>query len=510
MTAAPQPEHPEHTPSEPEVPGAYCPISPFRTILVELGLKSRRYTLIFFLAILVGALAGLVGATFQILVVHVMKWLSLTTAFFNSTEFRTLVETWLAHAIGPKTATSIVSAVPSLPWLPSTVLCALMVTLAFTLTKRFAPEASGSGVQEIEGALEYIRPLRWRKVLPIKFIGGVLSLGSGMVLGREGPTIQLGGNLGEMISEMFGLDKDNAHILIASGAGAGLGAAFNAPLAGILFVVEEMRPQFHYNFLSVQCVVAACAAADIVLRMFTGQEADMAMTHFAAPSLGSLALFAIFGGMFGIFGYVFNFLLVRTLDAFDFIRARAAIAFRMAIGGMIGFLAWAMVDIVGGGYAVIPKVLNFEYTPNMLLFLFAARFLATMICYGSGAPGGIFAPMLALGTLFGMWFGHYATTYFPNIVAHAEIFTVAGMGALFAATVRAPLTGIILVVEMTMNYALILPLIVTCMAASVISEGLGGKPVYSILLERTLRITNSVKSSNADAECAPEQEDDSH
>ncbi len=490
-------EHDQHaTPHTETALAASCPIPPFRTILSRLCINSRRYTPIFFMAILVGGLAGLVGAMFQIIVARTMIWVTIATTFFNGPDFRPLIQSYLATFLNPDTASWLVSLVPSLPWLPTTLICMVMVTLAFTLVKRFAPEASGSGVQEIEGALDFVRPLRWHHVLPIKFIGGVLSLGSGMVLGREGPTIQLGGNIGEMISEMFRLDKDRTHILIASGAGAGLGAAFNAPLAGILFVVEEMRPQFHYNFISVQCLAAACATADIVLRLFTGQDADMAMTHFSAPSLESLLFFALFGAIFGVFGSIFNFMLIRTLDTIDYIKARAAILFRMAIGAMIGFLAWSMVDIVGGGYAVIQNTLHSQYTPSMLLLLFVARFLATMVCYGSGAPGGIFAPMLALGTLFGMWFGHYATTFFPNIVAHAEIFTVAGMGALFAATVRAPITGIILVVEMTMNYALILPLIVTCMSASVVAEALGGKPVYSILLERILQKTNTVTSTD--------------
>jgi CIC family chloride channel protein len=133
----------------------------------------------------------------------------------------------------------------------------------------------------------------------------------------------------------------------------------------------------------------------------------------------------------------------------------------------------------------------------ILLTLFVARFGTTAFSYGSGAPGGIFAPMLALGTLFGLWFGHFTHELFPAHVLHPEIFAVAGMGALFSATVRAPLTGIALAVEMTLNYSQILPLILTCMSATIVAQGLGGRPIYTILLHRTLKMakskTNEVK-----------------
>jgi len=133
------------------------------------------------------------------------------------------------------------------------------VALAFWLVHRFAPEAGGSGIQEIEGALDGVRPLRWARVLVVKFGAGLLSLGSGMVMGREGPTVQMGGAVGRMLRERLNLSNDDGRILVAAGTGAGLTAAFNAPLTGMLFVIEKMRPHFKYNVISVQCVLIACA-----------------------------------------------------------------------------------------------------------------------------------------------------------------------------------------------------------------------------------------------------------
>jgi len=197
----------------------------------------------FFWALLVGSMAGFVGAIFRIFLVEMTLW-------------REALVDWAQHF-------SILS------WLLPITFSAVLVYAAILLVRSFAPEAGGSGVQEIEGALDNVRPVRWKRVLPVKFVGGLLSLGGGLVLGREGPTIRMGGNIGQMIGEWFQVSRDEVHTLVAAGAGAGLSAAFNAPLAGILFVLEEMRPQFKYNFLSVQCVLIAAAVSDIVVRILS-------------------------------------------------------------------------------------------------------------------------------------------------------------------------------------------------------------------------------------------------
>jgi len=415
---------------------------------------------IFGWAALVGAGAGLVGAVFRILL-------------------RGFAERRAAALGTAESHTSLSLAL----WIGAT---ALMTTAALFLVRRFAPEAGGSGVQEIEGALEGVRPLRWQRVLPVKFLSGLLALGGGMVLGREGPTIQMGGNLGKMIADRRRLPLPVERMLVAAGAGAGLAAAFNAPLAGVLFVLEEMRPQFKYTFTSVQAVVIACVMADIAVRLLTGQGPAISILTFSAPPLASLWLFPIFGAVFGLLGLAFARVLVWTLDRFASLTGWADRAAGPIVGGTIGFLAWLYPAAVGGGDDLIPSVLALPMAASSLLLLFAARFGTGAVSYGCGAPGGIFAPMLALGTLFGMAYGHSVHALFPQLIGDPGVFAVAGMGALFTATVRAPITGVALAIEITANYEQILPLLLTCAAATIVAERLGGQPIYSLLLKRTL------------------------
>lgn len=362
---------------------------------------------------------------------------------------------------------------------------AAMVGTAVFLVRRFAPEAGGSGVQEIEGALDGLRPVRWRRVLPVKFAGGALALGSGLALGREGPTIQMGGALGRMIADLLRLGDEAAHPLVAAGAGAGLAAAFNAPLSGVLFVIEEMRGQFHYGVLAVQSVLIACVVADAVVRLLLGSAPTLPMPAYAMP-VDAFWLFLVFGGLIGAFGRAFNMLLISALDLFDSIPARLRIAAACAVGGAGAWVLLVRPDVMGGGYSTIDLALRGGIAQASLLGLVAMRLGTTVASYASGAPGGIFAPMVALGALLGLWFGHVAGDWFPGLQASPGVFAVAGMAALFSATVRAPLTGIALAAELTGEFALILPIAVSTIGASLTVHALGGRPIYSVLLERTL------------------------
>jgi len=441
--------------------------SPFKINKTFL-LSSREISLLLILSTLVGGLAGSIGTVFHICVDTVIHW---RTALIDS------------------------ASVFDLPgWLIPVVSSAIMLQLTLMLVRRFAPEAGGSGVQEIEGALEGVRPLRWRRLLPVKFTAGLLTLGSGMVMGREGPTIQMGGNIGRMIAEKFKADGNKENTLVTAGAAAGLTTAFNAPLSGILFAIEEMRAGFKYGTYSVQAVATASFTAAVIVRLYMGQIPDIDMSHFKAPALASLPLFFLFGVVFGLFGVLFSRYLVKTLDFFSNLRGPAYTLTGLWAGGLIGYLGWRFPHITGGGDDLIVWAMHYGGAASFLMILFISRIGTSLFSYGTGAPGGIFAPMLALGTLFGLWFGHYAHSWFPEIIQHPGVFTIAGMGALFAATVRAPLTGIVLSIEMTNNYSLILPMILTVASATVTAELLGSKPVYTTLLQRTLRLAKEKPS----------------
>ncbi|WP_029591163.1 H(+)/Cl(-) exchange transporter ClcA [Franconibacter pulveris] len=377
-----------------------------------------------------------------------------------------------------------------LVWPLAFIASALLAMVGYWLVRRFAPEAGGSGIPEIEGALEELRPVRWWRVLPVKFIGGMGTLGAGMVLGREGPTVQIGGNIGRMVLDLFRQRGAEArHTLLATGAAAGLSAAFNAPLAGILFIIEEMRPQFRYNLISIKAVFTGVIMSSIVFRLFNGEGAVIEVGRLTNAPVNTLWLYLMLGIIFGAVGPLFNHLIFRAQDMFQRIHGGNITKWVLvggALGGLCGVLALIEPAAAGGGFNLIPIAAAGNFSVGMLLFIFIARVITTLLCFSSGAPGGIFAPMLALGTLLGTAFGMACAAWFPAYHLEAGTFAIAGMGALFAASVRAPLTGIVLVLEMTDNYQLILPMIITCLGATLLAQFLGGKPLYSSILARTL------------------------
>ncbi len=367
------------------------------------------------------------------------------------------------------------------------------ISVALFLVKKFAPEASGSGVQEIEGALDEIRPLRWKRVLPVKFIASLFSLGSGLLLGREGPTIQIGANVGKMIKDVFRHPDNKTNPLVSAGAAAGLASAFNAPLAGIIFVIEEMHGHFRYTFFSVSAIMVASGTADLVVRLLVGADPVIKMMIFPDPELSGIWLFILLGFLFSLVGYLFNKLLIFSLDFFSDLSKIAMVLSAIVAGVAIAIVGIISPKSIGGGYNTIRMVLDHSHTLQYLIVLFAGRMLLTVFSYGTGVPGGIFAPLLALGVVFGMLFGGIMQQYFPELISYPGVFAVAGMAGIFASTVRAPLTGLVLAVEMTSNFELILPLIITTVTASLVTAQLGNQPIYTTLLERTkiINIDNS-------------------
>lgn len=372
----------------------------------------------------------------------------------------------------------------------------IIAGIAVYITKKYAPEAGGSGIPEIEGAMVDLRPVRYKRVLPVKFFGGVLSLSSGMVLGREGPSIQIGGNLGAMVADIFKISKADFYVLLAAGAASGLASAFNAPLAGILFVLEELRPQFNYRFSSIQAVTIAVICSTVVRSAIVGSSMPVfSLPVFDWVNMRDLTDFIFLGLTVGVCGVLFN----KSVEIFQNLYARVChgrilinTLIVAVVGGIYGMVSYLLPEASGSGMQHIAGwVLSSESLGflGMLLFL---RFLGIMLCFCSGIPGGIFAPSLSLGALIGAIFGlgmlrlgvmHYD----PGIMA------IVGMGAFFAASVRAPVTGIILICEMTNNFQFLLPMMVAVLAAVQTASMLKGRPIYTQILERTLRIAGDME-----------------
>ncbi len=421
---------------------------------------AKNFKLIFF-AFLIGGLVGLMASLFRFLLERIEHF---RTDLYNIESLTPYYNWGLALAFG-----------------------IIGIGASLFLVRRFAPETSGSGVHEIEGALDELRPVRWKKVLPVKFFASLFSLGSGLLLGREGPTIQIGSSIGKMVKEVFRQEEEKSNPLVSAGAAAGLASAFNAPFSGIIFVMEEMHGHFRYSFFSLAAIMVASGTADLVSRFLVGASPVIKMTTFASPSLSTIWLFILLGAIFSIIGFGFNKLLVLSLDFFANLSRNATIMSAIIAGIVISSVGILYPNLIGGGYNTIRLAIDQSFSLQFLLLLFIGRFILSIFSYGIGVPGGIFAPLLALGVVIGMLFGSIAQQYFPDLITNPVIFAVAGMAGIFASTVRAPITGLMLAVEMTSNFELILPLIFTTVTAALITTQMGNQPIYTVLLERTLK-----------------------
>ena len=358
--------------------------------------------------------------------------------------------------------------------------------LGVWLVRRFAPHASGSGIPRLKAILLREAEPEWKRMLPIKFLGGVLAIGSGFALGREGPTVQIGSGVGHAISQLFRVRQGEGErrALISAGAGAGLAAAFNAPLSGLVFVLEEL----HGNFTPVMFVGAflASVSGDVVSRMFMGELPVFHLTGIAAPGVNSLPWAAVLGVIAGGAGVLFNRGLLATMDLRERLMKWPAFLVGATVGVFVGFIGWVVPGLSGSGGPLVKEVLAGGIALSLMPLYLLARFSLTMVSYASGAAGGIFAPLLVLGALGGFWFGTGVHGLFES--SHSlspAVFCVLGMGAMFTAIVRAPLTGIVLLVELTGQYGFMLPLLVSCLAAYGVAEALGNAPIYDSLRERS-------------------------
>ena len=360
------------------------------------------------------------------------------------------------------------------------------------LVRRFAPHAAGSGIPHLKAILLREAEPEWKRVLWVKFFGGVSAIGGGLALGREGPTVQMGGAIGHMVSDLFKVrsGEGERRALISAGAGAGLAAAFNAPLSGLIFVLEEL----HGNFTPVMFVAAflASVSADVISRLLIGELPVFHLTGMTAPGVATLPWAALIGLAAGGFGVLFNRSLLATLDLRDRLLRWPAFAVGAGAGIFVGFVGWTVPGLAGSGGALVQQAISGKIVLATLPLFILARFSLTMVSYGSGAAGGIFAPLLVLGALGGLWFGAGVHWLFQSSLSLTPaVFAVLGMGAMFTAIVRAPLTGIVLMIELTGVYDFMLPLLVSCLMAYGVAELLGNLPIYEALRLRSRPVGGS-------------------
>ncbi len=406
-------------------------------------------------AAVVGALTGLVGVAF----------LSLLSS--ANTLRESLVTSMRDWPQGTGIATLMLG----------TAACALFGAY---LVKRFAPNAAGSGVPYVERILRGTGIPNHSFVLPVKFLGGLVALSSGLVLGREGPLVQMGSVIGERVGRLFKFLPNAWKSLMAAGAGAGLGTAFNAPVGGTLFILEEvLRKVTPIGF--VLAATAASSAAFVQRGIFgMGQDYNVSGMVTAGPAI-NLPVFFAFGLLVGFLGVAYNKYLISLVSRSGPAQRIPVLTRAVLIGLAVGAVGWFLPLDIGGGDDVTQRVLAGQGGVALLLTIAVARFFLGPLSYIAGTPGGLFAPVVTLGVLVGAASGVVLNYLSPSFFPAPLAFAVAGMAAFFTASIRAPLTGIVICLEMTSCFDLFLPMLAACLGAYFIPTLLRNEPIYDAL-----------------------------
>ncbi|MDO7205746.1 ClC family H(+)/Cl(-) exchange transporter [Paraclostridium bifermentans] len=343
------------------------------------------------------------------------------------------------------------------------------------------PMISGSGIPQIEGCLKgKLNIIHSFKILKSKFINGVLAMGAGLSLGIEGPSIQLAASFAHGISSKLKLDKLESNYLYSSGAGAGLAAAFNAPFAGVMFVLEEVHKSFSPMIFVTS--IAACVSSDLVTWIFFGEQHTLKINKLISIPSKYYILLVILGIVIGVCGVIYNKGLLKTIDIFSNINCKTR--YKMIISFMVAILFGIFLpQVLGGGDDLINNLFSSGVTIKMAIILLASKYIFSLISFAPNTPGGILFPILTLGSLVGIIFAK--TSLFlvgidTNLINNIIILSMAGM---FASVVRAPITGLILVFEMSGAFTQLGPSIVVCGVAYMVANLLNC-PLFMILYLR--------------------------
>ncbi|MGI9123466.1 MAG: ClC family H(+)/Cl(-) exchange transporter [Mycobacterium sp.] len=374
---------------------------------------------------------------------------------------------------------------PGPGWLVPIAATATGAALA-ALVVRWEPLADGSGIQHVEAVYREQVPPPHIRLLPAKFIGGVLAIGSGLVLGREGPMVHMGAAIGSEAGRRVRLPDSEVRMMQTALGGAGLAVAFNAPIGGTLFTLEEVTRSFRVK--TVLATMFAAAVAVGCARIVLGDHSEFRLEPIGEPRLVWLPLFVVFGLLTGCLGAVYNKLVLWFLDHVTAMRRMPKIAEAALIGAVIGLVMYFYPHAAGGGEPLTQMILaGTHFALPAIIGLLLLRFVAGPLSYSAPVVGGLFAPMLALGALWGLLFVGAVNLVWPGPAAFLAVpMAVVGMASFFGATVRAPITGMVLVVEMTGSTAVLVPILAATASAVLAAYLIGSPPIYDSLRERSL------------------------
>jgi CIC family chloride channel protein len=350
------------------------------------------------------------------------------------------------------------------------------------LLYRYFPDARGSGVPQTKAALYAREGKITLSTVFGKFFCTSATLACGIPLGREGPAVQVGGGVASVLGRAVGLSPERVKALIPVGAAAAVAAAFNTPLAAVLFALEEVVGDLHAPVLG--SVVLASATSWGVLRLVLGNDPLFRAPQYQLVNAWELVVYGLLGLAGGIVSVAFTQLLLRMRKWFQKRPGRTVWFQPLAGGVVVGAMGWFVPQVMGVGYKFVGEALNNHLAVKLMLVLLGLKLVATAVSYASGNAGGIFGPSLFLGAMLGGTIGGVAHQYFPAYVATPGAYALVGMGTAFAGIVRAPMTSVVMIFEITRDYAVIVPLMISNLVSYFISSRLQKVPIYEQLAEQ--------------------------
>jgi CIC family chloride channel protein len=347
------------------------------------------------------------------------------------------------------------------------------------LLYRYFPDARGSGVPQTKAALFARGGVITLGTVLGKFFCTAATLASGIPLGREGPSVQVGGGIASVLGRYLGLSAERVKALIPVGASAAIAAAFNTPLAAVVFSLEEITGDLHAPILG--SVVLASAASWFVLRLLLGNHPLFHVPQYQLANPLEFGIYAVLGVAGGLVSVVFTKLLLKTREWFMSLPKKTVWFQPVAGGVLVGAMALFVPQVLGVGYGYVGEALNGRMALGIMAILVVLKLLAVTTSYGSGNAGGIFGPSLFIGAMLGGTVGGIAHHLLPQYTASAGAYALVGMGTLFAGIVRAPMTSVLMIFETTQDYAVIVPLMISNLVSFFISTRLQPEPIYDAL-----------------------------
>ncbi|MFQ6615877.1 MAG: chloride channel protein [Fidelibacterota bacterium] len=419
------------------------------------GLKSREQLFVISAAVFIGVSGGAAAAGFRFLIDLFQSLLWGKGTFTDLVRWAPLYMKWFVPAAGG----------------------AVVAALVF----RFAREAKGHGVPEVMEAVATRNGFIRMRVVAVKSVVSALCIASGGSVGREGPIAQVGSAFGSAVGQILQVSRRRMRTFVGCGAAAGIAATFNAPIAGAIFASEIILGDFSIG--SIGPVMISSVLATVVTRGIYGDYPAFVPPVYVLRNPVELVFYGVLGVAAGLVALIFIKMLYSSEDLFD--RIKIPVPARAAAGGLIlGTIALVAPEVLGVGYESVGPVLAGEFTVLVSLMLLALKLLATSVTLGSGGSGGVFAPSLFIGAMLGSALGDVLHSLFPLVTASAGAYALVGMAAVVAATTHAPITAILIIFEMTSEYTVILPLMISSILATFVKSRLLAGSIYTLKLER--------------------------